>query len=165
MVYNYTYSKHNETLLDGLSAQRQNQSHFCDITIKTRDDLQNEVIIFGHKCVLATTSDHLNSIINMEENQQHNLEYDMSTIADAGIVSHPPLSALALGIVRRARLDQGSSDKCETMERMHQSLGRIFLFWRADIHNTQFRKNETSYQRIKNEKYRRRIFTEDRGRY
>ena len=68
MVYNYTYSKHNETLLDGLSAQRQNQSHFCDITIKTRDDLQNEVIIFGHKCVLATTSDHLNSIINMEEN-------------------------------------------------------------------------------------------------
>ena len=108
MVYNYTYSKHNETLLDGLSAQRQNQSHFCDITIKTRDDLQNEVIIFGHKCVLATTSDHLNSIINMEENQQHNLEYDMSTIADAGIVSHPPLSAVALGIVRRAR----SSDIC-----------------------------------------------------
>ena len=89
MVYNYTYSKHNETLLDGLSAQRQNQSHFCDITIKTRDDLQNEVIIFGHKCVLATTSDHLNSIINMEENQQHNLEYDMSTIADAGTVSCP----------------------------------------------------------------------------
>ena len=87
MVYNYTYSKHNETLLDGLSAQRQNQSHFCDITIKTRDDLQNEVTIFGHKCVLATTSDHLNSIINMEENQQHNLEYDMSTIADAGKVS------------------------------------------------------------------------------
>lgn len=87
MVYNYTYSKHNETLLDGLSAQRQNQSHFCDITIKTRDDLQNEVIIFGHKCVLATTSEHLNSIINMEENQQHNLEYDMSTIADAGTVS------------------------------------------------------------------------------
>ena len=89
MVYNYTYSKHNETLLDGLSAQRQNQSHFCDITIKTRDDLQNEVIIFGHKCVLATTSDHLNSIINMEENQQHNLEYDMSTIADAGTVPRP----------------------------------------------------------------------------
>ena len=84
MVYNYTYSKHNETLLDGLSDQRQNQSHFCDITIKTRDNQQNEVVIFGHKCVLATTSDHLNSIINMEENQSHNLEYDMSTIADAG---------------------------------------------------------------------------------
>ena len=95
MVYNYTYSKHNETLLDGLSAQRQNQSHFCDITIKTRDDLQNEVIIFGHKCVLATTSDHLNSIINMEENQQHNLEYDMSTIADAGTVSYPPFGPLS----------------------------------------------------------------------
>lgn len=91
MVYNYTYSKHNETLLDGLSAQRQNQSHFCDITIKTRDDLQNEVVIFGHKCVLATTSEHLNSIINMEENQQHNLEYDMSTIADAGKFPHPAM--------------------------------------------------------------------------
>ena len=33
--------------------------------------------------MLATTSDHLNEIINMEENQQHNLEYDMSTMADA----------------------------------------------------------------------------------
>ena len=69
-----------------------------------------------------------------------------------------------LGIVRPALLNR-SSDNCETMERMHQSISRIFLFWRADIYNTQFRKNETSYQRTKNEKYRRRIFTEDRGRY
>ena len=51
------------------------------------------------------------------------------------------------------------------MKRMHQSIGGIFLFWRANIYNTQFRKNETSYKRTKNEKYRRRIFTEDRGRY
>jgi len=83
MAYNYTYSKHKETLLNGLNHQRRNQSHFCDITIKVRDRKSNkEISIFGHKCVLATTSEHLNEIINMEDNQQHNLEYDMSTLAD-----------------------------------------------------------------------------------
>ena len=66
MAYNYTYSKHKETLLDGLNSQRESKSHFCDITIKATEPNGREVSIFGHKCVLATTSDHLAEIINME---------------------------------------------------------------------------------------------------
>ena len=32
---------------------------------------------------MATASEHLKEIINVEDNQQHNLEYDMSSKADA----------------------------------------------------------------------------------
>ena len=39
--------------------------------------------IFAHKCVMAASSGHLDNIINLPDNQQHNLEYDLTCIADA----------------------------------------------------------------------------------
>ena len=35
---------------------------------------------------MAASSGHLDSIINVPDNQQHNLEYDMTCIADAASI-------------------------------------------------------------------------------
>ena len=38
MAYNFTDKTHQETLLLSLNNQRKEESHLCDITIKTKDD-------------------------------------------------------------------------------------------------------------------------------
>lgn len=66
-----------------LNEQRTTKSHFCDITLTSKDGNGLPKQIFAHKCVMAASSGHLDNIINLPDNQQHNLEYDLTCIADA----------------------------------------------------------------------------------
>ena len=37
MTYNYQWNQHNEGLIQALDEQRNNRSHFCDITLTSKD--------------------------------------------------------------------------------------------------------------------------------
>jgi hypothetical protein len=83
MSYNYQWNQHNDGLIMALNEQRKTSSHFCDITLFSRTINGVEKQIVAHKCVMAVSSGHLDTVINLPDNQHHNIEYDLSGKADA----------------------------------------------------------------------------------
>lgn len=73
-------------MVELLNEQRLQNSHLCDITLLSETQLGAKRQFGAHKCVMAASSSHLEEIINMPDNQQHNIEYDVTTLADADSV-------------------------------------------------------------------------------
>jgi len=82
MTYNYEWKQHQEGLQKALSEQRKSSPHLCDMTLVSKDEQGVESSIAAHKCVLSISSGYLENVINLPDNHNHNLQLDISCMAD-----------------------------------------------------------------------------------